>query len=189
SSSAWASSAWSRLMPAAAAAVASAALFRLLNFVAFEGQATREIWAPALYAIAATGMIAAALFALGGRSARVRDAFAALSIGFQILAVGCAALRAPGHALAAGELMLAVHAPAAVLLALAGGTHRLASGARLLSRFVIAGLPPLPGFIARLDAAGALVHADLVWMAIYMAVAQTVVFASLMRTFFDDPRR
>lgn len=132
-----------------------------------------------VYAVAWVGVIVTALLALGATRSRRAVEWAGANQIAQTLAVACAALREPGHAMAAVQLSSGVAAGAFALAMALENTERRAW--RYAAWLTLAGVPPLPGFFARIDGWSALWHADLTRLAVISAFAQAAVLYAMVR--------
>lgn len=157
----------------------TAALWAGTHVVAGQDLALRTRSVAAIYAAAWVGVILSSLLALGSARSRRVVEWAGVSQIAQTAAIACAALRAPGHAMAAVQLSAAVTAAA---FALAMGLENSERRAwRSVAWLTLAGVPPLPGFFARIDGWSALWHADLKRLAVISALAQVAVFYAVVR--------
>ncbi|MCC6159860.1 MAG: hypothetical protein IT350_17540 [Deltaproteobacteria bacterium] len=133
----------------------------------------------AVYAAAWVGVIVTSLLALGfTRSRRVVEWAGASQIA-QTVAIACAALREPGHSMAAVQLSAGVTAGAFALAMWLENSERHAW--RFAAWLTLAGVPPLPGFFARIDGWSAMWHADLKRLAVISALAQVAVLYAIVR--------
>ncbi len=168
-----------RTLGSLAALVLGAALWAGTHVVAGQSLAERAPVASIAYAAAWVGVIATALLALGSTRPRRVVEWAGANQIAQTLAIACAALREPAHAVAAVQFSAAV---AVIAFALAMGLEDSPRRSwRSAAWLTLAGAPPLPGFFARIDGWSALWHADLQRLALISALAQVAVLYAIVR--------
>ncbi len=161
----------------------------MMSLAAGDGLASRAEWIPFVYAFATAGLIVSAFLVLGEKRPRVVLLWAAAAWFFQQSALASAVLRTPGHALAAETLHLAAVAlPLLAALLINPDAEGKWRWIRIAALLTFAGIPPLPGFFARVETLSALVHADLTHLAVLTAISQIAVLIAAVRLAASEPR-
>jgi len=147
----------------------------------------RSAASPAFYYGSIAAMLFCSLLALGAASAQGALEAGGLSVLFQTAALAACLSRQPGHALAAQNLLLSVTAPSLILAFLAPRSDRkFIRVVRLLALLAFSGLPPFPGFFARVEVLSAIVHSEWTWLAVWTALTQAATAIAVIRIVFEE---
>jgi hypothetical protein len=176
-----------KALTAAVFVVLAVAVYWFVDWCGTEGLSMRSRWIGIVYAASITGMFLFSLMALGAPKDRPRLEFCSAAVLFQTLAVAAVSLRQPAHAIQTLVFFQAVTVPPILVSLLIRSSEGIfGKTLRLPALLVLTGIPPLPGFFARIEVMSALVHAKLPWLAVWFGVSQIAIAAALMRTVFAD---
>ena len=152
-----------------------------------EGLDNRPEYVPLIYSVSLVGMLLFSLLALGAPAGNKTIGFWGFSAFFQALAVTACVLREPGHALAAEKLFVAVNLTGLLVVIILGRSDSVAPRVlRWAVLGVLSGIPPGPGFFARVDVLSAMIHSGLPWLAVWSAIAQVLAGVALIRLVFGE---
>lgn len=178
-----------RAVAALAWIAGAAAAFGLVHLAVSIGAHRLSDGVPFAYGIAVVGLTGTMLFALGAEGP-AGERWLGAHVLVKVAAVGCAAMREPGHAWAAAALAASATAGVLVVAELSRGRSIPAiRSLRAIALMSLAGVPPLPGFFASVDLVSALMHARLPWLAAVSAVGSVAGVYVVARVLLADAQR